>query len=410
MLKTGLKSLAVILIGFTAFKCIDPFIPKLDGNKTWLVVDALITDENRSYVVTLSNSKQEKDASTVWVSDASVSVTDEEGNSTLLTAFGNGIYKTDSLTFRGEVGKSYRLHILTSNGNEYASDTCTILPVPGIDTIYFGKDVQLSDNQSMARQGLSVYLDTKAGIDDKYFLRWEYEETWKFGVTLPKLYEYINDTTINQIPPAYVKEFCWKSARSAEILTGAVLPGESGILKKQPVIFISPELSDRISLRYSILIKQYSVSQREYDYWNNLKQVNETNGDIFGSQPFAVVSNIKNINDPSEQVLGYFQVSAVEQKRKYIDYNETLPLNLPLYHSGCKRIAKSPADYPVPPFTQPVTFNQIYEMFMSNPIYSFVEPVFDGSGKLSKLVFTTVECADCEKTGTSSKPDFWTDN
>jgi hypothetical protein len=409
MLKTGLKSLLVFLIVFTTFKCIDPFYPKLDGYKSLLVVDGLLTNENRSYVVTLSLTKQELDSATVRVSDAIVSVTDETGNITPLMACGNGIYKTDSLSFRGEIGKSYRLHIKTSNGKEYESDSCTMLPVPGIDTIYYSRDVQLSGNQSIARPGLSVYLDTKPGIDDKYFLRWEFEETWKFGVPLPQRYDYINDSTILQISPAYVKEFCWKNARSSAIITGAILPGQSGSLKKQPVQFISTELSDRLSIRYSILIKQYSVSQKEYDYWNDLRQVNETEGDIFGSQPFAVVSNIKNINDPSEQVLGYFQVSAVEQKRKYISFDETIPLNLPFYSPGCKAIAKSPADYPSG-FAPPPTFDEIYAMFMSVAIYTFVEPIVNQSGKLLKLQFTTNECANCEITGTSKKPDFWQDN
>jgi hypothetical protein len=410
MLKPGLKLLLVVLIVFTTFKCIDPFYPRLDSYEPFLVVEGLITNDNRSYIITLSHTKQDRDSGTIKVSDALVSIRDETGYVTPLTACGNGIYKTDSLVFRGEIGKSYRLNIKTSNGREYESDSCTMLPVPEIDTIYFERDVKLSDNQSIARQGLSIYLDTKPGIDDKYFFRWEFEETWKFGVPLPQIYDYINDTTILQISPAYVKEFCWKSAKSTGIITGVILPGESGSLKKQPVQFISPEVTDRISLRYSILIKQFSVSQKEYDYWNDLRKVDETEGDIFGSQPFAVVSNIKNVNNPSEKVLGYFQVSAVEQKRKYIDFDETISLNLPFYHTGCKRIAKTPKDYPTSPFTPPVTFDEIYGMFAANPFYAFVEPVLDESGKLIKLVFTAAECANCEKTGTSTKPDFWQDN
>jgi hypothetical protein len=342
------------------------------------------------------------------VSDAVVSIMDEVGNKTSLTPSGNGIYKTDSLTFRGEVGKTYRLNIKTSDGNEYESDSCTMMPVPEIDSIYYGREVQLSGNQSIARPGLSVYLETKPGIDDKYFLRWEFEETWKFGIPLPTLYNYISEKNILQISPAYVKQYCYKSARSGGIITGAILTGQSN-LKKQPVQFISTELSDRLTIRYSILIKQYSVSQKEYDYWNDLRQVNETNGDIFGPQPFSVVSNIKNVNDPTEQVLGYFQVSAMEQKRKFIDYNETLPLDLPNYNYGCQRISKGPVDYSFG-FSPPPTFDDVYEMFMSKGIYTFIEPVLDQSGDLFRLSFTTNECANCEKTGTSKKPDFWQDN
>ena len=108
-------------------------------------------------------------------------------------------------------------------------------------------------------------------------------------------------------------------------------------------------------------------------------------------------------------MLGYFQVSAMEQKRKFIDYNETLPLDLPNYNYGCQRISKGPVDYSFG-FSPPPTFDDVYEMFMSKGIYTFIEPVLDQSGDLFRLSFTTNECANCEKTGTSKKPDFWQDN
>jgi hypothetical protein len=409
MLKPGLKSLFVILIVFTTFTCIDPYYPELTGYKPLLVVEGLMTNENMSYIVKLSYTKQERDTISQKVSDATIYITDETGNNTQLTPFGNGIYKTDSLTFRGEIGKTYRLHITTPNGSEFESDSCTMLSVPQIDSIYFEKDVKLYNNKSVTREGISIFLDTKAGSVDKYFLRWEFDETWKFKVPFPKRFEYLNDTTILLLNVSDTREFCWKSARSSEIMTGAVLPGGSGSLKRQPVQFIASELSDRLTIRYSILVKQYSISQKEYEYWNNLKQINETEGDIFGSQPFSVLSNIKNINNSSEQVLGYFQVSAVEQKRRYISFDETIPLGIPFYHTTCKRIAKAPSDYQTP-WGPPETFDDIYYMYLSIPGYAFIEPVYDQSGVLTKLVFTAAECSDCTLTGTEKKPDFWTDD
>jgi hypothetical protein len=412
MLKTGLKFFLVIMIVLTTYNCIDPYFPRLNGYQPVLVVDGLITNDNRAYTVKLSYTVQQRDSTPVKVSDATVSITDEAGVNTQLTAFGNGIYRTDSLNFRGETGKTYRLHIKTSNGNEYVSDSCTMLPVPGIDSIYFAKDVQLLNNQSTTREGISIYLDTKAGTEDKSFLRWAFDETWEFKVPDPTRYTYINDSTILTIPGSEVMEYCWKSASSTTILTGAILTGGSGSIKNQPIQFIAPELSDRISVRYSILIKQYSVSQSEYDYWNNLEQISETEGDIFGSQPYAVLSNIKNIKNSSEQVLGYFQVSAVDQRRKFISIEETIPLGLPFYNYVCTRIVTSPSDWSkYNPWRFPaMTFDELYQMYATTPGYAFVEPVYDATtNKLAKLVFTSSECADCELTGTRTQPDFWTD-
>jgi hypothetical protein len=82
-------------------------------------------------------------------------------------------------------------------------------------------------------------------------------------------------------------------------------------------------------------------------------------------------------------------------------------LELPFFHPDCVRIARGPQDYPGGNFT----FDDIFHGFPSTAGYVFVEPIYTGEGihQLERLVFTKFECADCELTGTSSKPDFWID-
>ena len=409
MIRPGIKSFLVTVIVFTALTCIDPYVPKFSSSKPVLVVEGIITNENIGYTIKLSQSVRDRDSSSVKISDATVWITDDEGVVTNLNPAGSGLYRTDSLTFRGETGKSYQLHIKTSNGSVYASDTCRMLPVPDIDTLYYQKETRLSDDQTVSRKGLAIYLNSKKGTGDKYFLRWEYDEDWKFRVPDPTTYVYQNDSTIYPIPPAQVKEFCWKSSKSGEIMTGGVLPGSEGQIENQSIKFIAPEESDRLTVRYSILVKQYSISQKEYDFWNNLSQVSETDGNIFGPQPFSVLSNVKNTEDPSEAVLGYFEVSAVSQKRLYINFEETLSMNLPFYSYNCQRIVVSPSDYDVNPWAQPMTFDDLYYMYIGTKGYSFVEPIFDANGALTKMVFSTSVCSDCELTGSLTRPDFWTD-
>jgi hypothetical protein len=194
------------------------------------------------------------------------------------------------------------------------------------------------------------------------------------------------------------------------VITGSIISGINERISGKPLTFIAPELSNRLQIRYSILVKQYSVSLREYNYWNNLKKMSETQGDIFGSQPFAVLSNVKNINNPEEQVLGYFQVSSAEQKRMYINFMDLVPLNIPIYHYGCIRIEMSPSRFPkASAYALPPTFDEIYEMYI-NTGWAFVMPVYKTSNiGLDYLVFSSKTCANCELTGTSNKPDFWKD-
>ena len=157
-------------------------------------------------------------------------------------------------------------------------------------------------------------------------------------------------------------------------------------------------------------LKQYSISKKEYDFWDSMKKINDKGGDIFAYQPFPVISNVHNVNNPNELVLGYFQVSAVTQKRKNIAFSEIVGLNLPFFKYPCVRIEKAPADYAWTPWVPAVTWDHIYEIYTSSDYY-FVEPMYipGTADSLFKLVFTKPECADCELTGTRTKPDFWLD-
>ncbi len=407
MLKVWYKSVIILVVAFTLCTCIDPYSPKLAGYTSLLVVDGLITDANTSCSVKLSRTFQEQNFTSYNVSDATVFLSDDAGTVNNLNYNGNGIYKTDSLLFRGTVGRTYVLHILTHEGEVYESEPCFMQSVPEIDNVYYAKDQVIINNGTQTQDGVSIYLDSKEGGANQYY-RWAFNETWKFKVPDPKKFNYINDSVI--IPILSAKEYCWKNKNSDNILIHSIYSGESTSILKEPIFFIAADKSDRLLLQYSILVKQYSISKKEYDFWNNLKQINESGGDIFAKQPFTVISNIHNTNNSNERVLGYFQVSAVKQKRKNISFSEILKWNLQFYRYPCERIEKEPKDYPSSFGQPPTTWDQVYSIFCITSDYYFVEPRYiSGTSKLEKLIFARPECANCELTGTQKKPDFWVD-
>ena len=407
MLKAGVKILITLIALFLLYRCIDPYFPKLNGLESYLVVEGLITDANTSYTVKLSKTLKNRDAIPVMISDASVSVSENESRIINLKNMGSGIYRTDSIEFQGVIGNTYILHIKTSEGAGYESEPYAMESVPEIDSIYYAKDQELSNNGTVTNSGIRIYLDSKEGNNNKYY-RWDYEETWKFKVPNPQKYNYINDSTI--LPVDDVKEYCWKKGKSNEILINTELPGQNARIVNEPIVFIDPAKSDRLLIQYSILARQYSISKKEFDFWDSMKKINDKGGDIFAYQPFPVISNVHNVNDPNEIVLGYFEVSAVTQKRKNIPFSEIVGLNLPFFKYPCYRDEKAPADYAWTPWVTTPTWDHIYEIYISSDYY-FVEPIYipGTADSLFKLVFTRPECANCELTGTRIKPDFWVD-
>jgi hypothetical protein len=393
----------LILLFFVCFliTCIDPFSPKLKGTQSLLVVDALLTNENRTCAVKLSRPRQLQNSERPMVSGALVTIRDNDGISTTLNEATNGVYKTDSLIFQGKTGNTYILHIKTPDGTEYESDPCTMSPVQQIDSIYFDKDQEILNNGREIQTGIKIFLDTENSSDSKY-LRWIYDEYWIFRVPDPKTYDYISDSIINQVKQ--IKQVCWAYNKSDEILIQSTESAQGNKIQKEPILFIASNKSDRLLIQYCIEVKQLSLSKPEFEFWDHMKQINETGSDIFEKQPFSVTSNIHNINNPDETVLGYFQVSSVEQKRLYITANDLSDLNLPRYNYVCLDTTVSPWNY----YPIKVSFDQVYTDFIDDG-FAFVRPIYDMRGNLQYIILALPDCTDCTLRGDLKKPDFWID-
>lgn len=392
-----------LFVAFTLFTCIDPYYPKLDNYQNLLVADALITDENASYYVRLSRTTETPREAPAAVTGALISVKDDQGNTAVFSEILAGIYKSDSLTFLGMAGRTYTLYIRTAEGREYESEPATMQEGRDIDTITYAKDHETLDNGEI-REGLRIYIDAKDPTAGKYF-RWKYEEWWKFSIPYPKTFVYIDQNNIFDIPITNVT--CWKHNKSDEILIQSRGTGNSGDFIKKPVLFIPSQESNRLLIQYCIQVSQLSLTEKEYEFWDQMQQINESGGDIFDKQPFPVITNIHSISDPGEKVLGWFQVSSITRKRIYITRSDVRRLELLPYRYNCEMIFVSPANFPgaIPP----MTFDQVYSYYTSLNL-TFIAPVKDERGNaLKELIFVDKYCADCTLSGSPNKPDFWVD-
>jgi len=401
----SIKAVIFLLFICTLFKCIDPFIPDIKNSDSILIVDALLTNEECSYSVKLYRSSGRQNSDPSLVSGALVSIRDENGNTSLLWEITEGLYKTDSLLFQGEIGNSYILYIKTSDGNEYESDACKMNPVQQIVNLSYYKDQELVNNEIGLQSGIRIFIETEKNSQNKY-LRWVYNEWWKIIVPEPKKYNYLNDTTINEV--AQIKQVCWGNHRSDEILIQSIDFLNTDKEERIPIMFLASALTNRFLIQYSIEVTQLSVSPNEFAFWEQMRMISENGGDIFEQQPFPVVSNIHNIHDTDEPVLGYFQVSAVSKKRIYILSKDLIQMGIPLFNYDCDKLTLGPDDFPPDDLGGRISFNDIHTIY-AGPTYAFVEPVYDQFGNLYKLGFAKHACTDCTLNGTLTKPAFWID-
>lgn len=370
------KYLLLPVIFLLSLSCITQFLPDTDEDPNLLVVEGLITDQPEVNTVKLSKSMPLGKMSVVKpLTGCNVSIMDDLGHTYMLTESSAGTYITNISEFQGIVGRTYTLLINTNNSTQkhfsYQSKPVQMKSVPRIDSLFYEKVVINEKTEySGPQEGCQVYINTHDDSRLCKYYRWDYIETWKF------------------ILPYYVpNQTCWIANSSDAINIKNTTVFSEDRISRYPLKFISNE-TDRLDVRYSILVNQYSLDEEEYSYWEKLQTISEKIGGLYDIVPSSIPGNIYCIEDPKEQVLGYFSVSAKSSKRIYID--ETFRGLVNLYR-------ECPAD---------TIFGNAPIEGLNSVVWVIVEEPLPVHFRI-----TTYQkgCADCTVRGTTVRPDFWTD-
>ena len=374
----SIKYPIISIIFLLAGSCISPFIPEINETQEMVVVEGLITDQPGINVVKLSRSVPLNKAYTSNpLKGCTVTINDDAGNTFTLSEISSGTYITDSPEFQGVIGRKYQLKIKindsSSPNKNYESALIEMKPVPPIDSLYY-KKVTLKQREDLTpvMQGCQVFLSTHDQSEICKYYRWDYKETWQF-----------------QLPYDVPNNICWISNNSSEINIKTTTSLSENRIEQFPITFISNK-TDRLNKKYSLLVNQYSMNEDEYDYWSKLQSIFEETGSLYDITPSSIIGNIYCIDDPGEEVLGYFSVSAKTSKRIFIkDYFAGLP-NLYI---------KCPTDTVFNNDTIP-GLNQTIWVIMT---VDYAMPPY-------KVLTTTKTCADCTARGSKIKPVFWEDD
>jgi hypothetical protein len=143
-------------------------------------------------------------------------------------------------------------------------------------------------------------------------------------------------------------------------------------------------------LRYSLLVKQFTVSKNAYTFWNAVKESNSDDELLYSKQPYQVRGNVFNTSDDTEPVLGYFHVAGISEKRVFVDRPKA---PVPLRYSVCE--------------LDEADFEAYGQRHMADPVYY---PIFAIESPGGRRAIPPKGCVDCTlKGGTTEKPDFWID-
>lgn len=365
-----------ILLIWIVRGCIEPYDMKVKDVGMTLVIDGMLTDREGNHRITLSQSTSYNAPSFNPVSGCLVEVIDQNGSALVFGEGDPGIYERHIEQSFLVHGNEYMLRI-EYNGSSYESAFQELIPAAPVGRVYWEIEERETPDPGFTLQGIQFYTDLEVPEGTARNYSWTLEETWEYHSTYH--IKYFWDGYVVQ-PPGFVPSdlyYCWGSRVIPEIHTVTTRVLSEPAIKGLKLHYVDNQ-SDRLKIRYSLLIRQYGLNEEAYQYWAQIRELSQETGGLYETQPSQIRGNMVNTEDPTDLMLGFFGVCGLDEKRIYVDEQFTFfPENL-----NCTPY--------LPPWGLPKGFPkylvEVNEVFM----------------------MANFECFDCTMHGgTTTKPEWW---
>lgn len=321
-LSPTVKLFAFALLGFMIpfIGCIDEIALNVETEERTLVVDGFVSDLEGSFQVKLSKSSVigvGQDNILTPVPGVSMQLMDEKGVSYPYFEIEEGVYELTSFVALRDV--DYFIDIVLADGRHYQSTPAKLRASSIISSISYEITNETFRNNAgrfVDRQIIAMKLETDvSGSIDPPYLRWRVEGEYALS---------------ENSPGALVTKTCYIPTKldlnDVRVFDTSKL--KDGKLFDQAIA--ETEYNYRFAEQFCYHISQFSISEDEFNYWSNIKEIIDINGGLFDPPPGTLIGNITNVEDPSDIAVGYFSVASVSFKREFINGGE-LKRSIALY-------------------------------------------------------------------------------
>lgn len=379
MIRNNFIIVVLALIIILVDGCVEPYSPPESKNvPDIMVVDGFLNASDGSVNLSLTKAVGLTEAGDPPVIDnATVYLEDSENTTLPLDNILNGKYKRTGIAV--DYDREYRIRIVTAANKEYVSDFLTIKPTPEIDSVNW---VPVGD-------GIEIRVNTHDVTENSRYYLWSFEEAWHYRAPYTSMLIVENgEVRVRTDEEQY--DDCWRTEESSKVLIGSSIRLDTDIISQAPLQFIEKG-SQRLSVKYSILVKQTVLSASMHDFYEKLRKTTEELGSLFDPQPGRVVGNVHSTSDPGETVLGVFNAGEVKEKRIFISYHDLPDDYKIIKRSGCLLDTLKPENLP----------------FFSQQSNNVVGIIYEGI-TIVGYTYSSISCTDCRtQGGTTSKPSYW---
>ena len=299
-------------IFYAFFSCVDEVNLNVNTTQRSVVIDGFVTDSLGDFTVKLLESSVigiGNDNILDPIVGATAQLIDSDGTSYQYEEIEDGIYELTS--FKAFRGKSYYLDVVLPDGRHYQSLPDTLRSSSSIDDItYEIREESFRNNvgEFVTENRIAVKLATdvsQAAVPP--FLRWRVEGEYQFLEGAPMLLN---------------PRFCYipvnLDLNDIRIFDASEL--NNGMLFEQ--VIADATYDYKFAIQYCFHISQFSISEEEFTYWKNIKEVIDIDGGLFDPPPGTIIGNIRNVDDPNDVPVGYFSVASVSFKRAFVNRDD----------------------------------------------------------------------------------------
>ena len=366
-----------------------------------LVIDATITNEFQRQEVRLTRTYAFGEEPS-FETDATVKVL-SNGGDILFEETEPGIYLSIS-AFKAEPNVDYQLHVITKNNRSYTSTNQNLTTETQIDNIKVDRIVN-DDNVD----GVAFLVDSFDPTNTAKFYKYEFVETFKVvapmwvdedAVVVSDVYP---NCDVGLVPRSEDLKVCYRTEVSNQFNLASTATLTEDRVEGHIAHFLSNQ-DYKMSHRYSMLLKQFVLSNEGYEYLENLNRFTAEGSAFSQVQTGFLVGNIKSDTNVSEKVIGYFEVASVDSQRVFFNYTDFYPPTpLPPYIEDCfisaPAIKIDPQREICSGLINIINNGELifYEVYDGDPV--FVDP--------GPYYMVPRACGDCTALGTNIIPDFW---